>query len=82
MAYFNIKIMFISGLERVHRLLSGSSYELRVDLEDFYGITAFAIYPSFQLGDATTGYTLSLGTIAGGNACTYCFIHTRFLLTE
>ena len=47
------------GLENMH-LLSGVTAQLRVDLADWEGNTAFAKYDQFSVGDEDSNYTLSV----------------------
>ena len=47
------------GLDKIHRLTASGSYKLRVDLEDNYGIKAFAKYRSFTVENETAKYQLS-----------------------
>lgn len=51
---------FWLGLETLHILTETSAYELRVDLEDWNGNTAYAVYSDFSVG-AGTDYTLTVG---------------------
>ena len=53
------------GLEKLHRLTTNGVWQLRVDLEDFSGNTAFAEYSNFAIGDASTNYRLSIGAFFG-----------------
>ena len=56
---------FWLGLEKVHQITQSGNWVLRVDLEDFNGDTAYAIYVSFQIGDAASNYRLSIGSYSG-----------------
>ena len=52
---------FWLGLEKIHRLTGSSRItQLRIDLADFEGGTAFAHYSSFAVGTADTEYKLVL----------------------
>ena len=52
---------FWLGLEKIHRLTGSSRVtQLRVDLADFEGRTAFAHYSSFAVGTSDTEYKLVL----------------------
>ena len=53
------------GNEKIHRLSTQKSYELRVDLENFLGQTSYASYSRFILENETSNYALSLGTYSG-----------------
>ena len=59
---------FWLGLSKIYRLTeAGVSNTLRIDLGDAEGNTAYATYSTFNIGDSSTEYTL---TVAGysGNA--------------
>ena len=53
------------GLEKLHWLTRNGTWQLRVDLEDFSGNTAFAEYSTFAIGSESTKYRLSVGGYAG-----------------
>ena len=53
------------GLQILHWLTSTARYELRVDLEDFAGNTAYAKYSSFQIADERLFYKLIIGDYEG-----------------
>ena len=54
------------GLDKLNRLTStGFSWQLRVDLEDFDGSTAYALYEDFRVGDEATLYQLTIGSYSG-----------------
>ena len=61
----NLNGEFWLGLEKIHRLTARSSNKLRVDLEDFYGKTAFAEYGSFSVASERAKYLLGLGVYSG-----------------
>ena len=42
-----------------------TSYELRVDLEDFEGKSAHALYSHFSVGGSDNFYQLSVGQYSG-----------------
>ena len=56
---------FWLGLQKLHQITQSGTWELRVDLEDFNGNTAYAKYDSFQIGDAASNYRLSIGSYSG-----------------
>ena len=57
---------FWLGLSKMHRLTQdGTDYTLRVDLEDFENETRYAKYTTFNIGDSTTNYTITLGGYSG-----------------
>ncbi len=57
------------GLRKLHRITSlsrgATGNELRVDMEDFEGNTAYAKYGSFAIGDSTAKYVLSVSGYSG-----------------
>ncbi|XP_076109032.1 uncharacterized protein LOC143077029 [Mytilus galloprovincialis] len=63
----DLEAEFWLGNEQIHSLTKQGKYELRVDISDFNGNTAYATYSTFSVGDASTNYKL---TVAGysGNA--------------
>lgn len=56
---------FWLGLDHIHALTSYAPAELRVDLADFEGATAFAKYSHFFVDDRSTDYTLSVAGYSG-----------------
>eukprot|EP00057_Strongylocentrotus_purpuratus_P029243 XP_011683717.1 PREDICTED: microfibril-associated glycoprotein 4-like [Strongylocentrotus purpuratus] len=56
------------GNDKIHRLTSEKTYELRVDIEDFSGRTSHASYGEFMIGNETMNYELKLGSYSGGSA--------------
>ena len=56
---------FWLGLDKIHRLTSGDSNMLRVDLEDFEGNTRFAEYDMFSVMSENDKYKLNLGAYSG-----------------
>ena len=61
----NLSNEFWLGLEFIHRLTNGSDSELRVDLEDWDGVTVYAKYCVFQVNDASTNYSLVVSGYRG-----------------
>ena len=62
------------GLSKIHRLANGSvSTQLRVDMKDKNGSTAYASYSKFYIGGSTTDYTLHVSGYCGtaGDSLTY-----------
>ena len=53
------------GLSKIHQLTQSGHWVLRVDIEDFEGNAAYAIYNLFKLGDAASNYTLSIAAYQG-----------------
>uniref|UniRef100_A0A1X7TEJ2 Fibrinogen C-terminal domain-containing protein n=1 Tax=Amphimedon queenslandica TaxID=400682 RepID=A0A1X7TEJ2_AMPQE len=56
---------FWLGLNKIHRLTATDNTSLRVDLKDFEGVSVFAHYSKFIVGDAHTKYTLTVGGYSG-----------------
>lgn len=52
----------------MHLLTQAKDYELRVDMEDFEGNSAFAQYGLFSVGPEAEGYKLKLGSFTKGTA--------------
>ena len=62
------------GLSKIHRLANGSvSTQLRVDMKDKDGNSAYASYSTFYVGGSTTDYTLHVSGYSGtaGDSLTY-----------
>ena len=55
---------FWLGLDKIHRL-SITGTELRVDLRDFEGNSAYAKYTNFSVGDSASKYHLSVSGYSG-----------------
>ena len=65
---------FWLGLCKIHRLIQdGTDYTLRVDMEDFESDTRYAKYSTFNIGDYTTNYTITVGGYSGdaGDSLSY-----------
>ncbi|XP_072032412.1 fibrinogen C domain-containing protein 1-A-like [Amphiura filiformis] len=57
---------FWLGLDKLNRLTSTQvTWQLKVELEDFEGNTAYALYDDFHIGDELTQFQLSIGTYSG-----------------
>uniref|UniRef100_A0A1X7TE08 Fibrinogen C-terminal domain-containing protein n=1 Tax=Amphimedon queenslandica TaxID=400682 RepID=A0A1X7TE08_AMPQE len=61
----NLTGEFWLGLSKIHRLTKEGSNTLRVDLGDFEGNTRYANYSTFNLGDGSTEYILTVGGYSG-----------------
>ena len=55
---------FWLGLDKIHHLTSTPT-QLRVDMRDFEGNSAYAKYSSFSVGDSSSKYTLSVSGYSG-----------------
>ncbi|XP_066295702.1 uncharacterized protein [Branchiostoma lanceolatum] len=56
---------FWLGNDNIHLLTSQKAYDLRVDLEAVDGVTAYAVYDAFSVGDESDKYRLSVGGYSG-----------------
>ena len=56
---------FWLGLSKIHRLAASNSTELRVDLADFEGHTAYAKYSSFMVADSDLQYMMTVSGYSG-----------------
>ena len=57
---------FWLGLSKIHRLTQDETdYTLRVDLADFENETRYAKYSTFNIGNSTTNYTITVGGYSG-----------------
>ncbi|KAK2891377.1 hypothetical protein Q8A67_014020 [Cirrhinus molitorella] len=56
------------GLEFLHQLTRRHQYRLRVDLEDFQGRKAYAVYRFFSVGSEADGYKLQVSGFVNGGA--------------
>ena len=61
----NLNGEFWLGLDKIYRLINSEIYQLRVDLEDTEGKTAYAEYDMFAITSERTKYQLSIGTYSG-----------------
>ena len=60
----NLSGEFWLGLDKIHRLTSTPT-ELRVDLQDFEGNSAYAHYTTFSVGDSLSKYNLTVSGYSG-----------------
>ncbi|CAC5404894.1 Fibrinogen-like protein A,Ryncolin-4,Angiopoietin-related protein 7,Angiopoietin-related protein 1,Ficolin-3,Ficolin-1-B,Techylectin-5A,Ficolin-2,Ryncolin-1,Tenascin-R,Fibrinogen-like protein 1,Angiopoietin-related protein 4,Angiopoietin-1,Tenascin-X,Fibrinogen C domain-containing protein 1-A,Tenascin-N,Ryncolin-3,Tenascin,Fibroleukin,Fibrinogen C domain-containing protein 1,Fibrinogen gamma chain,Ryncolin-2,Angiopoietin-related protein 6,Techylectin-5B,Angiopoietin-related protein 2,Angiopoietin-2,Microfi len=71
----NLTHEFWLGNAKIHKIVSTGDYQLRVDLGDFEGNTAWAKYTKFYVGDATTNYRLEINgymtSSTAGDSLTY-----------
>ena len=61
----NLNSEFWLGLDKLHRLTVRNNNELRVDLSDVEGNTAYAVYSTFAVANEAFKYMLSLGSYSG-----------------
>ena len=53
------------GLSQIHCMTQSGNWQLRIDMEAFDGDTAYAVYDSFSVGNASTNYQLTIGAYSG-----------------
>ena len=64
--FHNISGEYWLGLSKLHHLANGSvSTQLRVDMRNKDGNTAYASYSTFYIGDSTNNYTLCVSGYNG-----------------
>ncbi len=68
MTYNSDKLDSLSGNNLLHILTSNKNYTLRIDLEDFDGNSAFAVYAQFAVGPKDDGFRLTIDGYIDGNA--------------
>ncbi|XP_050957326.1 microfibril-associated glycoprotein 4-like [Labeo rohita] len=56
------------GVEYIHQLTSRYRYRLRVDVEDYEGNKAYAVYESFSVESEANGYKLHVSGFVDGGA--------------
>ena len=56
---------FWLGNDKIHRLTAARPSSLRVDLEDWNGIRAYAKYGKIKIGDEQAKYRLQVGSYSG-----------------
>ena len=64
---------FWLGNDKIHRLTASRPSSLRVELEDWSGVKAYAKYGKFKIGDEQAQYRLEVGSYSGtaGDSLTY-----------
>jgi len=64
---------FWLGNDKIHRLTASRPSSLRVELEDWNGVKAYAKYGKFSIGDEQAQYRLEVGSYSGtaGDSLTY-----------
>ena len=69
----NLRNEFFLGLDKINRLTQTSGSQLRVQLGDWSGATAYAKYSSFGVGDSVSIYKLTVSGYSGtaGDSLTY-----------
>lgn len=55
----------LAGNDLLHLLTSSGYTNLRVDLEDFGGVSVYAEYATFTVGDAASNYTMHCSGYSG-----------------
>jgi hypothetical protein len=61
----NLKHLYFSGNEQIHKMTEPFPYILRVELEDFENRTRYAEYQSFTVGNAESKYRLDIDGYLG-----------------
>ncbi|XP_052430107.1 microfibril-associated glycoprotein 4-like [Carassius gibelio] len=61
--------------EFLHQLTRKDQFKLRVDLEDFDGNKAYAVYKSFSVGSESEGYKLHVSGFVDGGAGDSLYYH-------
>ena len=56
---------FWLGNDKIHRLTASRPSSLRVELEDWNGVKAYAKYGKFNIGDEQAQYRLEVGSYSG-----------------
>ena len=56
---------FWLGNDKIHRLTASRQGSLRVELEDWSGVKAYAKYGKFKIGDEQAQYRLEVGSYSG-----------------
>ena len=56
---------FWLGNDKIHRLTAASPSSLRVELEDWNGVRAYAKYGKFNIADEQAKYRLEVGSYSG-----------------
>ena len=54
-----------SGNQYLSRVVAQGTYELKVELEDWDGNTRYALYSTFEIGDRTENYKLTIAGYSG-----------------
>ena len=54
-------------------MTQSGKWQLRIDMKAFDGDTAYAVYDTFSVGDASSNYELTIGTYSGtaGDSLSY-----------
>nr|XP_034317166.1 ficolin-2-like [Crassostrea gigas] len=61
----NLGSEFWLGNDKLHNLLSQGTYEMRMDMEDFDNQTRYVKYSSFNVGNESSKYTVTLSGFSG-----------------
>ncbi|VDI73467.1 Hypothetical predicted protein [Mytilus galloprovincialis] len=55
----------LKGNKNIHSVTSSGKYELRIDLKDLSNTKKYAVYKTFEVGDAASKYKLTVGNYSG-----------------
>ena len=61
----NLSGEFWLGLEKIHRLTKSENVTLRIDLEDYNGVSIYAEYDLFSVDDLSENFRLTVGSFKG-----------------
>lgn len=78
----DLRSEFWLGNDKLHHLLSQGTYEMRIDMEDFDNQTRYVKYTSFNVGDESTKYTVTISGFSGNVVeCLITVINNRTFST-
>ena len=72
---------FWLGNDKIHRLTASRPSSLRVELEDWNGVRAYAKYGKFNIGDEQAQYRLEVGSYSGTAGDTLLAWHNNMAFT-
>ncbi|KAI0216952.1 Ryncolin-1, partial [Lamellibrachia satsuma] len=78
----NVSGEFWLGNDYLHDITSHKHYTIRMDMEDFGGITKYAEYSYFAVADETDKYRLSLGAYSGTTGDSFSFHNGQVFSTK
>lgn len=61
----SVSLLLITGNDILHYLLSQVTYEMRLDIEDFDAQTRHVKYTSFNVGNGSSKYIVTLSGFSG-----------------
>ena len=72
---------FWLGNDKIHRLTASTPSSLRVELEDWNGVKAYAKYGKFNIGDEQAQYRLEVGSYSGTAGDSFASPHNNMAFT-